>query len=156
MQPRKVLISKEQLAQFEQSALHARLVSYIETLNEAVAGIKLSTECSSSEVTETSATSPFCANEWYANLQGVAAVLGILDSVDQLVTDTPPQDNAGSRFGNPAFRSFYDKIQEVSHPQRLLIYNMFVLDSALTLIQCRMRLTGIRHCPGSPQIASPK
>jgi serine/threonine-protein phosphatase 2A activator len=36
-----------------------------------------------------------------------------LDKVEQLAKETPPVDNAASRFGNPAFRTFYDKVLEV-------------------------------------------
>ena len=34
----------------------------------------------------------------------------ILDSVLALAKATPPVDNKLSRFGNPAFKTFYDKI----------------------------------------------
>jgi hypothetical protein len=40
--------------------------------------------------------------------------LGILDEVEKIVQETPPVDNAASRFGNPAFKTFYDKVEEVS------------------------------------------
>jgi serine/threonine-protein phosphatase 2A activator len=40
--------------------------------------------------------------------------VGILDRVESIAKDTPPIDNAGSRFGNPAFRTFYDKVAAVS------------------------------------------
>jgi serine/threonine-protein phosphatase 2A activator len=46
--------------------------------------------------------------------QGVDAVLNILDRVEQIAKETPPIDNSGSRFGNPAFRTFYDKVGDVS------------------------------------------
>ncbi|EJD51948.1 Phosphotyrosyl phosphatase activator [Auricularia subglabra TFB-10046 SS5] len=94
MIPRKVLVTKEQLAEFEASKTHAQLLEYIETLNQAVAGVRLTDTCSSSE--------------------GVEAIIRVLDDVDRLVDATPPVDNAGSRFGNPAFRSFYDKVHELA------------------------------------------
>jgi serine/threonine-protein phosphatase 2A activator len=46
-------------------------------------------------------------------MKGVTAVLSVLDKVEQIARDTPPVDNSGSRFGNPAFRTFYDKVEEV-------------------------------------------
>jgi serine/threonine-protein phosphatase 2A activator len=46
--------------------------------------------------------------------QAVQAILGILDEVEKIVQATPPVDNAASRFGNPAFKTFYDKVEEVS------------------------------------------
>lgn len=52
-------------------------------------------------------------NYIYWVVQGVKAILAILDRIAQVVVDTPPVDNSASRFGNPAFRTFYDKVAEV-------------------------------------------
>lgn len=41
------------------------------------------------------------------------AVLSVLDKIEEIARETPPIDNSGSRFGNPAFRTFYDKVKEV-------------------------------------------
>jgi hypothetical protein len=46
-------------------------------------------------------------------IQGATAILSILDKVEQLTKETPPVENAASRFGNPAFRTFYDKVSDV-------------------------------------------
>lgn len=48
--------------------------------------------------------------------QSVKYVLRILDLVDETVAANPPVDNEKSRFGNPAFRDFYDQVQQVSCP----------------------------------------
>jgi serine/threonine-protein phosphatase 2A activator len=37
----------------------------------------------------------------------------VLDRVEAVVNETPPVDNAASRFGNPTFKTFYDKVQQV-------------------------------------------
>ena len=42
------------------------------------------------------------------------SLLALLDEVLHTVEHTPPVDNAKSRFGNPAFRDFYDKVHSVS------------------------------------------
>lgn len=42
------------------------------------------------------------------------AILNILEQVEAIAKDIPPVDNKASRFGNPAFRTFYDKVTEVS------------------------------------------
>lgn len=47
-------------------------------------------------------------------IKGLLAALRLLDQVEQLVKDTPPVDNKSSRFGNPAFKDFYDKVSSVS------------------------------------------
>lgn len=38
----------------------------------------------------------------------------ILDDVLAIAKDTPPVDNKLSRFGNPAFKTFFDKVGEAS------------------------------------------
>ena len=66
--------------------------------------------------------------------------MGVLDEVEQLAHNTPPVDNKGSRFGNPAFRTFYDKIAEVS--QSLFISSSIQLSSpsANVLLPPRLEL----------------
>ena len=36
----------------------------------------------------------------------------VLETVQLVAEQTPPVDNAQSRFGNPAFRTFYDELAE--------------------------------------------
>jgi hypothetical protein len=48
--------------------------------------------------------------------QAVKSLLSVLDSVEQTAKDTPPVDNGKSRFGNPAFKTFYDCVADVSLP----------------------------------------
>lgn len=114
--PRKVILSKEQLAHFQQSKTHADILSYVEDLNEAVVGVKLTAECTVSPVR------PFSqAPRPLLNLQqGVQAILDVLDKVEQIAKDIPPVDNKASRFGNPAFKAFYDKVTEVRGIMHLL------------------------------------
>lgn len=42
-------------------------------------------------------------------------MLSILARVEDVAKGIPPVDNKASRFGNPAFRTFYDKVSEVSY-----------------------------------------
>jgi serine/threonine-protein phosphatase 2A activator len=53
----------------------------------------------------------------------------VLDRVEALVKETPPVDNAASRFGNPAFQTFYDKVQQARD-------GFISLPSKLRLIEC--------------------
>ena len=39
--------------------------------------------------------------------------MDILDRVEKIANETPPVENSASRFGNPAFRTFYDAVAEV-------------------------------------------
>ena len=45
--------------------------------------------------------------------QAVEAVIRVLDRVEETAKGIPPVDNKASRFGNPAFKTFYDKVTEV-------------------------------------------
>ena len=48
--PRKAVLSPEQLESFQTSKTHQEIISYIESLNDAVVGAKLTDECSESSV----------------------------------------------------------------------------------------------------------
>ncbi|THH19331.1 hypothetical protein EW146_g1802 [Bondarzewia mesenterica] len=76
------------------SKTHQDIVSYIEALNNSVVGVKLSDECSESS--------------------GITPIIRILDRVEEIAEQTPPVNNSASRFGNPAFKVFFDKIQEAA------------------------------------------
>lgn len=88
----KAILSPEQLQAFQSSDTHKLIVSYVEALNESIVSAKLSDDCPQSK--------------------GVLDILNILDHVESTAQSIPPVDNSGSRFGNPAFRDFYDKIKE--------------------------------------------
>ncbi|KAF8523704.1 Phosphotyrosyl phosphatase activator [Hysterangium stoloniferum] len=92
--PRKGILTKEHLEAFQNSQTHEDIINYIKTLNENVVGVKLGDECT---------TSP-----------GIEAILNVLSKVEQVAMETPPVNNSGSRFGNPAFKEFYDKVTELS------------------------------------------
>lgn len=48
--PRKCILSKEQLDAFQTSETYNHIITYIETLNNAIVNVKLSDACSESEV----------------------------------------------------------------------------------------------------------
>ena len=112
--PRKTILSKEQLEYFQGSKTYQDIISYIETLNTAVIGSKLTDDCHISPVSTAHLTNILVPLMMGKKLKkGVTAVLGILEKIAQIAKDIPPVDNAASRFGNPAFRTFYDKVSEV-------------------------------------------
>ncbi|KAG1722686.1 Phosphotyrosyl phosphatase activator [Suillus paluster] len=92
--PVKRILSSAQLTAFQSSATYNTIVSYIEVLNASVVGVRLTDPCSESP--------------------GINAILRLLDQIEQLAHETPPVENKASRFGNPAFRSFYDKVQTLA------------------------------------------
>ena len=45
----------------------------------------------------------------------IAKLLSVLDGIEGAIGSNPPADQGGSRFGNPAFRSFLDSISAQTH-----------------------------------------
>lgn len=92
-EPRKRIVSPSSLTRFEQSEAFAEILAFIRVCNTSVVGKTL---------TEEITTSPACR-----------AILDILNEVAALRKATPPDASVGSsRFGNPAFRTFYAKIRD--------------------------------------------
>lgn len=89
--PRKRILSKQHLEAFQASPTHADVIGFIEELNGSIVGLKISEAGPSSAAT--------------------SSLLALLEEIDAIALTTPPVDNAGSRFGNPAFKEFYDKVQ---------------------------------------------
>ena len=110
--PRKCILSPEQLTAFQSSKTLQQVVTYIETLNDSVVGVKLTDDSPESPVSHI--TLQFYVESYSYLSQGVKAVLGVLDRVEEIAKNTPAVENSASRFGNPAFRTFYDKVSEVS------------------------------------------
>ncbi|GAA5936743.1 peptidylprolyl isomerase RRD2 [Sporobolomyces koalae] len=88
--PTKRIVSKAHLDAWLSSSTHADVVRFVEDLNESVVGLKLSDPVEESDATN--------------------ALLSVLEEVEGIVPSAPPVDNGKSRFGNPAFRDFYDKV----------------------------------------------
>ncbi|KAJ6607935.1 hypothetical protein B0H10DRAFT_2178364 [Mycena sp. CBHHK59/15] len=92
--PVKAILTAGQLEYFQTSPTHAQILEYVGALNDAVVGVKLSAPCEQSD--------------------GVTSILAVLDAVETAAHDIPPVENAASRFGNPAFRTFYDRVSEMA------------------------------------------
>ncbi|KAH8550337.1 Phosphotyrosyl phosphatase activator [Umbelopsis sp. PMI_123] len=91
--PQKRILSKEDLEEFQSSDAYNDFIGFIERLNESVKGLKIDSEIQ---------VSP-----------SVEKVLTLLESLLKVKSEIPPVDNALSRFGNPAFVTFYDKAAEM-------------------------------------------
>ncbi|KAL7423270.1 Serine/threonine-protein phosphatase 2A activator 2 [Cryptotrichosporon argae] len=90
MTPTKRILSAAHLRGFQRSAAHAEIVAFIDELNDAVVDKRLEDAGEGSERTR--------------------PLLAILAAVRALADTIPPVENASSRFGNPAFRTFYDAL----------------------------------------------
>jgi len=73
--PEKAILSKEQLAAFQSSKTYAKVTSYIETLNNAVVGCKLTDECAQSQVRRLSFDPCISLDRWVAHQLEVARSL---------------------------------------------------------------------------------
>lgn len=110
----KHILTKAHLEAFRTSQTHKEIVDTVEEFNASIVGIKLG------QAGETSAVSQ-SIYENHAHLtelaprgpQPVKSILAMLDEVEEIAKSIPPVDNSASRFGNPAFKTFYDKVQEV-------------------------------------------
>lgn len=92
-EPRKRIVSASSLHRFEHSSAFAEILAFIRVCNQTVVGKTLTDDISTSQVSQ--------------------AIISILDKVTELRQATPPDASIGSsRFGNPAFRTFYAKIRE--------------------------------------------
>lgn len=92
-EPRKRVVSPASLNRFENSAAFAEILAFIRVCNTSVVGKTLTDDISQS---------PACQ-----------AVVKVLEEIAALRKSTPPDASIGSsRFGNPAFRTFYDKVRE--------------------------------------------
>lgn len=92
-EPRKRIVSPASLKRFETSDSFAEILAFIQVCNNSVVGKSLTDDVPLSEAAK--------------------AVLNILDEVQQLRKDTPvDSSDSSSRFGNPAFRTFYAKVRD--------------------------------------------
>ncbi|KAI7907435.1 Phosphotyrosyl phosphatase activator [Cokeromyces recurvatus] len=90
--PQKHIVTKEDLDEFLHSSAYKEYIEYIVRLNDSIINLKIDSEVRISE--------------------NVQKVLSILETLLQYVKQIPPVENSKSRFGNPAFRTFYDKVKD--------------------------------------------
>ncbi|GAA5883300.1 hypothetical protein JCM3774_004142 [Rhodotorula dairenensis] len=102
--PKKRIVSRAHLDRWIHSDTHQQVVDYISNLNDAVTGVKLSDPVPASPAVE--------------------ALVDILNQVEQIYHETPPVDNGNSRFGNPAFRTFYDTVHRRSQQLHERLQNL--------------------------------
>ena len=97
------------------SEAYVRLIDFFQSLNDSVKDTKVSVGASKPR-------SPT-----------IVAILAILDEMDAWITDIPPDTSSVSRFGNIAFRSWIERLNQVSgfisvlsHPNPLIDGPSFV------------------------------
>ncbi|RIB08558.1 Phosphotyrosyl phosphatase activator [Gigaspora rosea] len=88
--PKRQILTKDDLDKFQESQAYEEYTSFVMRLNDSVKGLKLTTECIVSSA--------------------LINILEILDTVNTYCTEIPPVSNEKSRFGNPAFKDFYDRV----------------------------------------------
>ncbi|KAI9151028.1 Serine/threonine-protein phosphatase 2A activator 2 [Blastocladiella emersonii ATCC 22665] len=90
--PERRIITPDDLAHFHASPMYTDLVAFIETCSDAVRNRKVSDDVLVRPV--------------------ITDLVRVLNDIDALVDATPAEAEPKSRFGNPAFRLFYDRVQQ--------------------------------------------
>ncbi|KAI9202325.1 uncharacterized protein BJ171DRAFT_514718 [Polychytrium aggregatum] len=90
--PTRAILTKEDLERFQASETHREFVDFILRLNEASKGRTLRQE--------------------YHQSQVVSDIIHVLDTFEQYCSQIPAQGNLKSRFGNPAFKDWYDLVSK--------------------------------------------
>ncbi|KAJ1563631.1 Serine/threonine-protein phosphatase 2A activator, partial [Cladochytrium tenue] len=89
--PERAILTKEDLARWLESETMAEFMGFVEELNSVVKNKKLSDPVPISKACET--------------------ILSALDEVEGWVSEIPAVTSTASRFGNPAFRDWFDKLE---------------------------------------------
>ncbi|KAI7829058.1 hypothetical protein BX661DRAFT_181308 [Kickxella alabastrina] len=92
MIPARQILTPEDLDQFLESPACNEIVGFLNALNESVIGVKTTDTIEESAI--------------------IQQLMQLLESIKQTNTDVKPFET-NSRFGNPAFRNFYDKCEEM-------------------------------------------
>ncbi|KAJ1890901.1 Serine/threonine-protein phosphatase 2A activator 2 [Kickxella alabastrina] len=92
MIPVRQILTPEDLDQFLKSPACSEIVVFLNALNESVIGVKTTDTIEESAI--------------------IQQLMQLLESIKQTNTDVKPFET-NSRFGNPAFRDFYDKCEEM-------------------------------------------
>lgn len=95
--PQKFIASDKDLDLFRQSALFRELIDFLNQLSAPLKGSPLDSD-------RLSKASP-----------QIKQLVNLLDTIDQWVNDIPPSEGA-MRFGNSAFRTWFDRLQQVRLP----------------------------------------
>ncbi|CEP18277.1 hypothetical protein [Parasitella parasitica] len=90
--PIKRIVTKEDLDQFLESNAFNEYIGYVERLNDSIKNLKIDSDIHVSK--------------------NVQAILDILETLSAWVKNIPPVENSKSRFGNPAFKTFYEKVKD--------------------------------------------
>lgn len=95
--PTRRILSPRDHELFLSSPTYSLVLSFVFSLSESAADLRIS----SIHLSSTHSV--------------IRKLLSILDSIEDIITECPPADQGGSRFGNPAFRDFLDSISKQSH-----------------------------------------
>ncbi|KAL8718090.1 MAG: hypothetical protein Q9225_004746 [Loekoesia sp. 1 TL-2023] len=96
--PTRRILSPHDHELFQASPTYNLILSFVFSISEAAADTKI-TAINIADAPET-----------------VRRILSILSSVEEIISQCPPADQGGSRFGNPSFRNFLDAISAESSP----------------------------------------
>ncbi|KAI9337406.1 hypothetical protein DFJ73DRAFT_628923 [Zopfochytrium polystomum] len=90
--PQRAILTKEDLERWLASPTMAEFVAFVDQLNLSVRNRKLTDVLVVPEVAVT--------------------LLGVLDEIESWVSEIPPVSNSASRFGNPSYRDWFDRLEQ--------------------------------------------
>lgn len=103
VEPVKKIVTKKDLEYFLHSSTCTDIINFVQRLSESVKGKPNSTECFISEV---------ILRKSFCNIQATERIVNILNQIDKFIEEVPALPTR-SRFGNKAFVTYFDKVEEV-------------------------------------------
>jgi serine/threonine-protein phosphatase 2A activator len=88
--PQRRIITLEDLKHFHTSSTYHEIINFVSQCSQAIRGLPISHPVKVTPM--------------------VTSLVSLLDQIETMVNDTPADETMGSRFGNPSFRLFYDKL----------------------------------------------
>jgi serine/threonine-protein phosphatase 2A activator len=135
-EPIKRIISTHNLQQFIASQTYTDLIDFITRLNNSIINVKLSDQIPQSLVCQHFLYLVLTLElTWSERIKVIDQLLAILDKVEIIIQQTPPIDNGQSRFGNPAFRTFYDTLKSVESSPPVLRSSLAIILTEKSIIQ---------------------
>ncbi|KAI9225745.1 MAG: Phosphotyrosyl phosphatase activator [Piptocephalis tieghemiana] len=98
MIPERKILTPKDLELFKASTTYTEYMSFVERLNEAVTNVR--------------------TRDSVKKTENIQSLVSMLNTLKDWVKEIPAVENAKSRFGNPAFRDFYDRVHD--HQSSLL------------------------------------
>lgn len=110
--PSRRILSRNDHELFAQSPTHVLILSFVFSLSDAARA-------------KSKSSAPLSTAS-----DAVKGILSLLDKIESQIQGFPPEDQSGSRFGNPSFRPFIDAVESHSHEWHTSLFSTSSLPEA--------------------------